>query len=134
MMIDLPLGVGPLQFPRFFPEAPHNVYLNAFMSGGWLSGFAYLILTVASLVMGLRFVFVTTPWRPLYVAIYATFVGMVAEGFVIDSDHWRHYFLVLGVLWGLMAAAHAELVRRSGVRRVRQPAFMPSGAAAEPHR
>ena len=34
---------------------------------------------------------------------------MVAESFIIDSDHWRHYFLILGVLWGLIAATHRAL-------------------------
>jgi hypothetical protein len=24
---------------------------------------------------------------------------------IIDIDHWRHYFLILGLLWGLMAAS-----------------------------
>ena len=28
-----------------------------------------------------------------------------AESAIIDIDHWRHYFLILGVLWGLMAAS-----------------------------
>ncbi len=36
MALDLPFGIGPLQFNRFFPEDTHNSYLNAFMSGGWL--------------------------------------------------------------------------------------------------
>ena len=114
MAIEEPLGIGALQFPRFFPEAPHNVYLNAFMSGGWLSGFAYMILTLTTLTIGFRYAFVTTPWRSFYVALYAAFVGMAAEGLVIDSDHWRHYFLVLGLLWGLMAAARAQRARGSG--------------------
>jgi hypothetical protein len=26
------------------------------------------------------------------------------ESFVIDSDHWRHYFLLLGIVWGTFAA------------------------------
>jgi hypothetical protein len=26
------------------------------------------------------------------------------EGFVIDTDHWRHFFLLLGMIWGLAAA------------------------------
>jgi hypothetical protein len=29
----------------------------------------------------------------------------VVESAIIDIDHWRHYFLILGVLWGLMAAS-----------------------------
>jgi O-antigen ligase len=107
MALDHPLGIGPLQFPRFFPEDPHNSYLNAFMSGGWLAGFSYLILIATSLVLGLRFVFVTTPWRSTYIAVYAAFVGTAAESAIIDSDHWRHYFLLLGVTWGLMIVSQS---------------------------
>jgi hypothetical protein len=103
--LERPFGIGPLQFAHFFPEDAHNTYLNSFMSGGWLSGFAYLTLTAVTLVMGLRFVFVTTPWAPTYRVVYAAFVGVAAESAIIDIDHWRHYFLIVGVLWGLMAAS-----------------------------
>ncbi len=41
LALDVPLGIGPLQFSKIFPEDPHNSYLNAFMSGGWLSGVCY---------------------------------------------------------------------------------------------
>jgi hypothetical protein len=32
------------------------------------------------------------------------FVGEIGESIVIDSDHWRHFFLVMGLVWGLAAA------------------------------
>jgi len=105
--LDQPFGLGPLQFTH--PEAPHNVYLNSFVSGGWLGGFAYFTLTAVTLVMATRFVFVASPWRATYHAVYAAYLGVVAESFIIDSDHWRHYFLILGVLWGLIAATHRAL-------------------------
>jgi hypothetical protein len=28
----------------------------------------------------------------------------VGEGFIIDTDHWRHFFLMLGLVWGLSTA------------------------------
>ena len=114
IMLDYPFGMGPLQFQ--FPEAPHNVYLNSFVIGGWISGAAYLALTLVTLVAGLRYVFVRTPWQPIYHAVYTAYVGIVVEGMIIDSDHWRHYFLILGVLWGLMAAT----------RSYRWPGFAPA--------
>jgi hypothetical protein len=126
MALDHPFGIGPLQFRKIFPEDPHNAYLNAFTSGGWLSGVSYLAITATTLVMGLRAAFRTTPWQPTYLAVYATFVGVALESFLIDSDHWRHYFLILGVLWGLMAAARAHVPRR----RAPAPALAPQGAAA----
>ena len=105
MMLDYPFGMGPLQFN--FPEAPHNVYLNSFITGGWISGAAYLTLTLVTLVASTRFIFVRTPWQPTYHAVYVAFVGVAAESIIIDSDHWRHYFLIVGVLWGLMAVTRA---------------------------
>jgi hypothetical protein len=115
--LDHPMGIGPLQFSRLFVEDPHNTFLNAFLSGGWLAGFAYLTLSAVTIVQSTRFVFVRTPWQPIYHAVYAAYLGVVAESVIVDIDHWRHYFLILGVLWGLMAASRAYLAATpAGVR------------------
>jgi O-Antigen ligase len=104
--LDEPFGVGPLQFTRlFFPEDPHNTFLNSFMSGGWLSGVSYFTLVLVSVMFGARFLTVPTPWQPTYQAVYVAYLGTVGESVIVDIDHWRHYFLILGVLWGLMAAS-----------------------------
>jgi hypothetical protein len=107
--LERPFGIGPLQFSRFFGEDPHNSYLNAFMSGGWLSGFSYLTLTAITLAGATRFLRAATPWRSTYQVIYAAYLGVAVEGAIIDIDHWRHYFLILGVLWGLMVASRPYL-------------------------
>jgi len=44
---------------------------------------------------------------PTYQAVYVAYLGVAFESAIIDIDHWRHYFLVLGVLWGLMAGLTA---------------------------
>jgi hypothetical protein len=115
LALDRPFGIGPLQFARIFPEDPHNTYLNAFLSGGWLSGCVYLTMTFSTLALGFRYVFADTPWRTTYIAVYSAFVGTAGESAIIDSDHWRHYFLLLGIVWGLMAASRAY---RLGSQRV----------------
>src|SRR3954470_18432335 len=66
LALDRPFGIGPLQFHFIFPEDPHNTYLNAFLSGGWLSGVVYLTLTLTTLLLGFRTVFIDTPWRYTY--------------------------------------------------------------------
>src|SRR5262252_5159224 len=105
MALDLPFGIGPLQFHRFFPEDTHNSYLNAFMSGGWLSGVCYPALVFLTLITGFRHVFVRVPWQRSYLPVFAAFLGTVGESFIIDTDHWRHFFMMLGKLWGMFAAA-----------------------------
>jgi hypothetical protein len=105
MALDLPFGIGPLQFHNYFPEDTHNSYLNAFMSGGWLAGICYPALVFITVIMGFRHIFVPVPWQRAYLAIFAAFLGTVGESFVIDTDHWRHFWMMLGAMWGMFAAA-----------------------------
>jgi hypothetical protein len=105
MALDLPFGIGPLQFHHYFPEDTHNSYLNAFMSGGWISGISYPALVFLTVILGFRHIFVRVPWQRAYLAIFAAFLGTVGESFVIDTDHWRHFWMMLGAMWGLFAAA-----------------------------
>ena len=124
LALDRPFGIGPLQFHKSFVEDPHNTYLNAFLSGGWLSGFVYLTMVATTVLLGFRHVFLRTPWQATYIAVYCAFIGTVVESVIIDSDHWRHYFLLLGVIWGLMAVSRSA-------RRVSMP---PASALAPAHR
>jgi hypothetical protein len=105
MALDLPIGIGPLQFHNYFPEDTHNSYLNAFMSGGWLSGVCYPALIAVTIVLGFRNVLTPVPWQRTYLAIFAAFLGTAGENFVIDTDHWRHFWMMLGAMWAMFAAA-----------------------------
>jgi hypothetical protein len=106
MALELPFGIGPLQFTKFFPEDTHNSYLNAFISGGWLSGICYPALVLITAITGFRHVFIRVPWQRAYLAIFAAFLGTVGESFIIDTDHWRHFWMMLGAMWGMFAATH----------------------------
>ena len=103
MIFDYPLGIGPMQFSKYLPEDPHNSFLDAFMTGGWLGGVTWLALMLITLLFGLRHAFRATQWQMTYIAVFATYVGEFGESYIIDVQHWRHYFLILGLLWGLMA-------------------------------
>ena len=105
MALDLPFGIGPLQFHNYFPEDTHNSYLNAFMSGGWISGVCYPALVFITVITGFRYIFVRVPWQRTYLAIFSAFLGTVGEAFIIDIDHWRHFWMMLGAMWGMFVAA-----------------------------
>jgi O-Antigen ligase len=104
MALDLPFGIGPLQFHNYFPEDTHNSYLNAFMSGGWLSGICYPALVFVTALTGFRYISVRTPWQRTYLAIFSAYLGTVGESFIIDTDHWRHFWMMLGAMWGMYVA------------------------------
>jgi hypothetical protein len=112
MALGLPFGIGPLQFTRYFPEDTHNSFLNAFMSGGWLAGICYPALVLTTFFIGLRYLRAEVPWQRGYIAVFAAFLGTLAESFIIDTDHWRHFFLIMGTLWGMFAATQIYLSRQ----------------------
>jgi hypothetical protein len=129
LALERPFGIGPLQFSKFFPEDPHNTFLNTFMSGGWLTGFVYLTLTLTTLIRGLAYVFVPTPWHRTYLAVYCAFVGTVVESAIIDIDHWRHFFLITGVVWGLMTVSQPYRRGRGAIPARAAGAAPPPGLA-----
>jgi hypothetical protein len=108
-LLQRPNGYGPLQFGVLWGEQPHNVYLNGFASYGWLGGLAYLTLTMSTIVIGWKLALTRGPYQSYAIAIWSTLFVMLLVGLLIDSDHWRHFYLLLGLTWGL----HALLPRAS---------------------
>jgi hypothetical protein len=103
-VLKFPNGMGPFEFSRVHGLQQHNVYLQAFLVYGWVGGVSYVLILCTTLLTALRTVFIATPWRPYLIVALATFIGEIVEGFVIDTDHWRHFFLLIGIIWGLGAA------------------------------
>lgn len=102
-LLDLPNGFGPLRFRWYFPEDPHNVYINAFASYGWLGGFAWLGLMAATAYVGWMLVFRRAQTQNHAIAIWSVLFVTIVQGLQIDTDHWRHMYLMLGLIWGLAA-------------------------------
>jgi hypothetical protein len=111
MLLERPLGFGPLQFHTVFGLDPHNVYLNAFSSYGWLGGITYFLLILSTLIIGFKGLLIRTPWQSTSIALFCTFLGTAMQGIQIDTDHWRHFYWILGMTWGLYAASAAHAVR-----------------------
>jgi len=105
-ILEHPNGMGPYGFSNAMSGGQqHNVYMQAFLVYGWLGGVIYVTLVALTFVIGLRYVFLRTPWQPYLIAAYAAYVGEIGEGIIIDTDHWRHFFLLLGLVWGLSVAS-----------------------------
>ena len=90
------------------------------MSGGWLSGVCYPALVFVTALNGFRYIFVRVPWQRAYLAIFSAFLGTVGESFIIDTDHWRHFWMMLGVMWGMYVAA--ERYKAGADRALKAPA------------
>ena len=103
-IVDFPLGMGPWEFLRINNLAAHNTIMGTLLNLGWIAGFAYTASVLLTIVIGFRYSLVRTPWQPFLIATYASFIGVLPVGFVIDTDHWRHYYLIVGIIWGLSIA------------------------------
>jgi hypothetical protein len=104
MLLDRPLGFGPLLFRKWFGMEPHNSYINAFASCGWLGGFAFIVLVIATFFVGFRLCIRPSPFRRISQVVWPALMVLLLQGFQIDIDHWRFVFLLFGMVWGLEAA------------------------------
>lgn len=103
MALENPLGIGPLEFGKMFGEDTHNIWLKALLDYSWLGFVAWLAMICWTVAGGFRIVFRDRPWQPFLLCAYVVFIGHVALGTIIDTDHWRHFYLLIGLVWGCMA-------------------------------
>ncbi len=101
-----PIGMGP-GLSRFAFEGlhqPHNVFLTIGTEAGWLGMAGFLLFILLSLWRGASALKTIDPSMRRHLQIVlASVAGVTLQSLFIDSTHWRHYWLLLGVLWGLTA-------------------------------
>ena len=103
MALEHPFGIGPLVFGTIFGEDTHDIWLKMLMDYGWLGFISFLALTLWTIVAGFRILLRDRPWQPYLLCAYVAFIGNIGLGTFIDIDHWRHVYLLLGLIWGAIA-------------------------------
>ncbi len=118
MAQEKPLGLGPFTFGLTMKGDEHNMWLKGFTVYGWLGGISYIVLVLWTLAAATPLLFKPRPWQGIVQCTYAAFVGHLIIHNVIDNDHWRHVFLIYGILWGAIAAEkmHRHSLYRAGLR------------------
>lgn len=116
LALDHPLGIGPHEFRNLrIIEEPHNVYVTVLHVYGWGGGAFYYLLVILTLWRGVAALTRPSPYRLMMIPLVATFAMLVGESAIIDTDHWRHYFLLVGLIWGISTAVRND--ERRGVPR-----------------
>ena len=103
LALTKPLGIGPLEFGYIFGEDTHNNFVKALMDYGWLGFVCWVAIMLWTIIGGFKNLFRQRPWLPYFQIAYVVFIGHFIIGNVIDTDHWRHFYLVIGIIWGCMA-------------------------------
>ncbi len=103
MMMERPLGIGPMVFGTIFPEDEHNIWLKSLTTYGWLGFISYVSMLCWTFYLGFKNLLRDRPWQPYLMIGWIAVLGHAAIGNVIDIDHWRHVYLLFGVVWGCAA-------------------------------
>ena len=121
LILTNPFGIGAQQFaPQHHLEEPHNVYLYTFLNAGWLGGLVFAIMVALTALYGVRHAFKRTSTQPLFIVAISCFIAHALEGFVIDLDHWRHFHLLMALVWGMMLGDRVI----AGATQMRDPRFV----------
>ncbi len=125
LIAENPFGIGAGEFPKgHHPEDVHNVYLSMYLNAGWIGGSGYLALVAGVLVLGFARSFRTDPTGGLLLVALASLAAIIFEGAIIDTDHWRHFYLLLGVVVGLLASPLPRPARPARIVRDRRPILL----------
>lgn len=110
-----PLGIGPGHYvgrndfaQSAFDLATHNLYLKVAVENGWLGFFSFFGAIGSLLVILFVSLFRPDARLPIRMMLFAIILGQLANSLVVDSLHWRHLFVVLG-----LACAELALIRRA---------------------
>lgn len=103
LSLEHPLGIGPLIFGKTLGEDEHNIWLKTLTTYGWLGFVTFVSTLLVTLIMGFRLLLRERPWQPYLMIAWTVVLGHVIIGNVIDIDHWRHFYLLLGIIWGGIA-------------------------------
>lgn len=108
MAMDNLLGYGPGQFEVELgstvwtgSNAAHSLFVRLLFENG-LGGFLSLLLFLGlSLAVAIRLATIRWRFRALACISGSSLIGGIVNSAVIDTLHWRHFWIQLGITWGL---------------------------------
>lgn len=104
MLVEEPLGLGPLRWRLTFGLEPHNSYIGSFANGGWLGGAVFIGLVVATGFVGFRLMRLDSPYRRHAQIVWPALLMFFLQAMQIDIEKWRHVYMMIGMVWALEAA------------------------------
>ncbi|MDP8904261.1 MAG: O-antigen ligase family protein [Chloroflexota bacterium] len=109
-----PLGVGPGQFEIYAPRSAHSTYLRAAAEHGILGLLAIVTLFGATLWFAARTALMRAETYGIgSAALLGSWCGLLLSSAVVDTLHWRHLWLVAGLIWASAAARVIPIHRAS---------------------
>ena len=103
-----PPGIGALEFgEQYYFREPHNVYLTMMLENGRIGGVIYIVVALLTLSAAFAQTLSRSELQPIAIIAFAAFVGLTIQGLTIDHDNWHNYYLVMALIWGIVACQRA---------------------------
>lgn len=101
--LSWPFGIGPGMAQESLSAvfASHNLFIQVFLENGWLAGLSFFTFLGITLYRSLKLIFLRQVDTKFLVA-FSSLIGLLGNSFFIDSTHWRHFFLLLALLWAVL--------------------------------
>jgi len=112
LALEKPFGIGLSNFAKRFTEDPHNTPLKMLMDYGWLGFVGYICIVGITFRMALAIVLRSHAYKDTAIAAVATYLGLTGLSMIIDINHWRHFWLLTGVIWGLYLVTLPQLKKQ----------------------
>lgn len=97
---NLLIGWGPGQANIVLGMATHSLYIRAFVEHGYLGALVLFLLIMVTVIRVTGLALTAPGWQQGFFAVVAAcLVGALANSVVIDSIHWRHLWLLMGLAW-----------------------------------
>ncbi len=103
-----PFGIGPGQFEVRYPVATHSLYIRSISEQGALGLVAVLGIVIATLVFaGANAIAGRDTYGIGSAALLGTWCAIVLNSLFVDTLHWRHLWLVAGLIWAAAVSRRA---------------------------
>jgi hypothetical protein len=102
--VRYPFGIGPGQFEKYAGISAHSMYARALAEEGLPGFLAILTLMLATLCWaGQNAILGRDTFGIGSAALLGAWCGILANGAFVDTLHWRHLWVVAGLIWAAAA-------------------------------
>ena len=102
-----PIGIGPGQFEYRAPISAHSTYIRVLAEQGIVGFFVIAFVIFGTLLLAVRnAVLGRGTFGLTSVALLACWCGILANSLFVDTLHWRHLWIVAGLIWAGAFAPH----------------------------
>lgn len=96
-------GIGPGHSEIILGFATHNTYLRVLLENGWFSFLVFISLIIFLLWKCFEYSLIFSSQKAIiFMVLFASLSGILVNGLFIDTLHWRHFWVLLGMIVGLI--------------------------------